>query len=270
MKLNNFVELTYLGTIGNERLPYPCPNISQNSGTNCNILLQKKTERNPNDWTPPKYGRKAQYVENQEPLPVVSKPRIRKIQQIIGSLLYYARAVDHTILTMVNDLASQQSKATEDTERRVNKLLNYVATYPNASITYKKSKMELVVHRDASYLTAPGARSRAGGYFYFSEHNAKNTHHPFNSPIYVECRIMKHFLSSATKAEIGVTFLNCQQAEIVRTTLTELGHEQPTTPIITDNATANNIINGTAKQKRTKVMDMRYNWILDRQVQKHF
>ena len=81
---------------------------------------------------------------------------------------------------------------------------------------------------------------------------------------------MKNVLSSATEAEIGAIFLNCQQAEIIRTTLLELGHPQPTTHIITDNATANNIINGHAKQKRTKAMDMRYNLSLDRQVQSHF
>jgi len=233
-------------------------------------LKPDKPEHNPHKWEPPQFGKKAQYVAKPLNLPILPQDRIRRIQQILGSLLYYARAVDHTILMTVNNLASQQSKATSDTEQQIHKLLDYLATHPNATITYRRSKMNLMVHSDASYLSAPNARSRAGGYFFLSEHTSSNTNHPVNAPIHVECRIMKHVLSSATEAEIGAIFLNCQQAEILRTTLEELGHPQITTPIITDNATANNIINGNAKQRRTKAMDMRYNWILDRQVQKHF
>ena len=70
---------------------------------------------------------------------------------------------------------------------------------------------------------------------------------------------MKNVLSLATEAEIGAIFLNCQQTEIIRTTLDEMGLPQHTTTIITDNVTANNIINGKAKQKRTKEIEMRYN-----------
>ena len=227
-------------------------------------------EHNPHTWKPPQYGATAQYVETHQELPVLPPDRIRRIQQVIGSLLYYARAVDHTILVTVNDIAAQQSKATTETEAKVSKLLNYVATHPNATLTYRKSNMQLAVHSDASYLSAPNARSRAGGYFYLSECDDTNKNPPMNAPVHTECKIMKHVLSSATEAEIGAIFLNCQQAEILRTTLQELGHPQCTTTIVTDNATANNIINGNAKQKRTKAMDMRYNWILDRQVQRHF
>jgi len=227
-------------------------------------------EHNPHTWKPPQYGKTAQYVEPPKQLPILPKDSIRRIQQVIGPLLYYARAVDHTILVTVNDIAAQQSKATTETEVKVNKLLNYVATHPNATLTYRKSNMHLAVHSDASYLSAPNARSRAGGYFYLSERDDTNKNPPINAPVHAECKIMKHVLSSATEAEIGAIFLNCQQAEILRTTLQELGHLQCTTTIVTDNATANNIINGNAKQKRTKAMDMRYNWILDRQVQRHF
>ena len=229
-----------------------------------------KPEYNPHTWKPPKYGETAQYVETPPQLPILPPARIRRIQQVIGSLLYYARAVDHTILVTVNDIAAQQSKATSETEAKVIKLLNYIATNPNATLTYHQSKMQLVVHSDASYLSAPNARSRAGGYFFLSTDTPTSHLHPLNAPMHVECKIMKNVLSSATEAEIGAIFLNCQQAEIIRTTLEELGHPQNTTTIVTDNATANNIINGNAKQKRTKAMDMRYNWILDRQVQRHF
>ena len=150
---------------------------------------------------------------------------------------------------MVNDIAAQRSQAMTETEAKVQKFLNYVATHPNATLTFHKSKMQLVVHSDASYLSAPNARSRVGGYFYLSKQDNTNSNLLINALVHAECKIMKYVLSSATKAEMGAIFLNCQQAEILRTMLQELGHPQYTAAIITDNATANNIISGNAKQK---------------------
>ena len=127
----------------------------------------------------------------------------------------------------VNDLGSQQATATEATERQAHKLLNDLATHLDAAITYKPSNMMLRIHSDASYLSAPNSTSRAFGYFYMSIPNhLQDASTFFNAPVHVECKIMKNVLASATEAEIGVLFLNCQQAEILRTTLSELGHPQ--------------------------------------------
>ena len=49
-----------------------------------------------------------------------------------------------------------------------------------------------------------------------------------------------------------------------------LGHPQPATPLTTDNNTAEGILNGTIKQKRSKSIDMRFNWLKDRVARKQF
>eukprot|EP00957_Ditylum_brightwellii_P191329 14568203-Ditylum_brightwellii.AAC.1 len=69
----------------------------------------------------------------------------------------------------LNELASQQATATEETAKAVVMILNYCATYPAAVLRYHKSDMVLYVHSDASYLSEPEARSRAGGHFFVSE-----------------------------------------------------------------------------------------------------
>ena len=61
---------------------------------------------------------------------------------------------------LVSSIASTQTKATEETERRVKQLLDYLATLPNAKARAYVSKMVLNVHSDASYLSEPGAKSR--------------------------------------------------------------------------------------------------------------
>ena len=64
--------------------------------------------------------------------------------------------------------------------------------------------------------------------------------------------------------------MNAQEAVPFITTLEELGHPQPPTPMKTDNTTANVIINGTVKQNRSKAIDMRFCWLKDRVEQGQF
>jgi hypothetical protein len=64
--------------------------------------------------------------------------------------------------------------------------------------------------------------------------------------------VLKHVMSSAAEADIGAVFINAKEGAVLRTTLEELGHPQPPTPMETDNTTATGYINGTIKQKRTK------------------
>ena len=54
--------------------------------------------------------------------------------------------------------------------------------------------------------------------------------------------------------------MNILEASPTRTTLEELDHPQPPTPIQTDNSTVNNIMN-KIKQKQSKVTDKRLYWL---------
>ncbi len=56
----------------------------------------------------------------------------------------------------------------------------------------------------------------------------------------------------------------------IRITLEELGHKQPPTPIQTDKAMADAIINGKIQPKQTKAMDMGFHWLRDRECQQQF
>ena len=56
----------------------------------------------------------------------------------------------------------------------------------------------------------------------------------------------------------------------MRTTLEELDHSQPPTPLKTDNSTADGIMNKTIKQRQSKAMDKRLYWLQDRVEQGEF
>ena len=52
-----------------------------------------------------------------------------------------------------------------------------------------------------------------------------------NGAIHTLCRIIKTLMSSSAEADIGATFLNAKDASPILTTLEELGHPQPLTPM---------------------------------------
>ena len=127
--------------------------------------------------------------------------------------------------------------------------------------------MKLAVHSNASYLSKPKARSRAGGHFFLSN-NADIL--PNNGAILNIAHIIKHVMSSATKAELAGLYIMAREAVYIRIILEELGHKQPPTPLQTDNAMADAVINGKIQPKRTKAMDMRFHWLRDRECQQQF
>ena len=56
--------------------------------------------------------------------PPLDAKGITRLQEVIGTLLYYARAVDSTMLVALGTLASVQTKGTEATAQAVTHLLN--------------------------------------------------------------------------------------------------------------------------------------------------
>jgi hypothetical protein len=66
----------------------------------------------------------------------------------------------------LNDIATEQTKATKKTQAATNQLLDYLATHPDATIRYHASDIILHIHSDASYLSVSNACSRLGGLFF--------------------------------------------------------------------------------------------------------
>jgi hypothetical protein len=77
-------------------------------------------------------------------------------------------------------------------------------------------------------------------------------------------------MSSAAEAELGALFLNAKDAVYLCQILTDMGHQQPTTPIQTDNTIAEGVINNKIQPKRTKAMDMRFHWLRNQEAQGQF
>jgi hypothetical protein len=107
--------------------------------------------------------------------------------------------------------------------------------------------MILHIHSDASYLSEDEEKSRGGGFFYMV-HTTKHQKKLTNGAILIISKVLKHAMSSAAEAETGAVFINAKEGAVLRTTLEELGHNQPPTPMETDNTTAIGYSNGTIKK----------------------
>jgi hypothetical protein len=141
----------------------------------------------------------------------------------MGTLLYYARAVDSTILTALSSLATEQAKPTQKTMEKAKQLLDYCASQEEAIITNNKSKMILVVHSNAGYCNKKKSHSRAKGHFFLLNED-KFPHN--NGAIFTNATIIKAVMASAAEAELGALYLNTKEAVYLRQILIEMGHPQ--------------------------------------------
>ena len=226
-----------------------------------------KPQHCPYTPAPKQYG-----AEAQAPLPVDISPKlsddeIKEIQRIVGSILYYARAVDITVLMALSSIASEQTRGTTNTMAKANQLLDYLATHPDAIIRFRASDMILNVHSDASYLSETKAHSRACGHFFMGWSPKDGDPIKLNGAFFTLCTILRFVVASAAEVKLGALFLNCKEGIIFRLTLEQLGHPQPRTLVHCDDATTVGITNNTIKRQRSQSMEMQYFWVGDKVAQ---
>jgi hypothetical protein len=222
--------------------------------------------KSPAPYVAPIYGKGPQLVPSSAS-PQLDATRTKYIQEVIGVFLYYARAVDPTMFTTLNKLASRQAVPTEDLYHDVHHFLRYAASYPDATVVFHASNMQLAIHSDASYLSESQARSRVGGYHYLIRRDDPSLS---NGAIEAISTILTSVVASASEAEYAAMFINAQTGCGIRNILSDLGYPQPATTITSDNTAACGMANKTTKMRRSKAIDMRYHWIRDRVAQGQF
>lgn len=179
-----------------------------------------KPQHQPHKHISPIFGHQEQFTTPPDESPYLTPTETRYIQSIVGSLLYYARAVDPTILHTINELELSQAQPRENTRVKTKQLLDYLYTHKFATLKYKSSDMCIHVDSNTAYLVEPRGNSRIAGYDYLSskykpKEDTINPTPTFNEPVHVEFKLLKHGVSSSTEAEIGGIYANCQTAIIL-------------------------------------------------------
>jgi hypothetical protein len=97
----------------------------------------------------------------------------------------------------LNDIATEQTKATEKAQEATNQKLDYMAAHPKATIRYHASNVILHIHSDASYLSVSNARSRLGGLFFLGNKPPKQD--KLNGSILNVASVIKNMVASTAK-----------------------------------------------------------------------
>jgi hypothetical protein len=181
-----------------------------------NHVLPGQLQACPYTPAPKKFGAQAQTPLEVDYSPQLDVKGIKRVQQIDGSILYYARAVDMMVLMALSAIAVEQTKATTRTLGKCMQLLDYLASNSKAKVRFHASDMIMNIHSDASYLSETGARSRACGHFFMGWMPKNGEPIKINGAFYVNATIMKFVVASAVEAELGALFHNCQDGIIFR------------------------------------------------------
>ena len=182
----------------------------------------KKQQHSPYPFAPIKNGATTQYAKTDSTAPPLDGQGKQFIQQLCGKFLYLGRAVDSTLLCPISALAAQSFNPTKDTMRSAKQLLDYLGTQEEAELTFNASNMILAVHSNASYLSEPKARSRAGGHFFLSS----DTQIPANNGAILNIAyIIKNVMSSATEAELAALYIMAREAVYIRIILDKMGYK---------------------------------------------
>jgi hypothetical protein len=133
------------------------------------------------------------------------------------------------IVTVLSSITSEQATPTEKMMQKCLHFLDYTASQEDAIITYQASNMRLTIHSNASYLSDPKARSRAGGHMSM----AGMEDIPINNEAVLNIlQIIRAVMSLTTEAKLGALFINTKTAVSMQQTLEEMGrlpmHYSPT------------------------------------------
>ena len=90
-------------------------------------------------------------------------------------------------------------------------------------------------------MSAPKASIRVGGNFFLGNYSDASNQNIQNGTLLGFVSIIKHVVSSAAEVEMGALFISMKEAEVMITTLEEIG-----------------------SQRRSKAMDRRFYWCQDR------
>jgi hypothetical protein len=78
-------------------------------------IIPRKFQGCPYSPEPKKFGTETQASFPQDNMPKLDEKGIKRVQKNVGSILYYAQAVDMTVLMVLSTIVVDQTKATEIT-----------------------------------------------------------------------------------------------------------------------------------------------------------
>ena len=81
--------------------------------------MPNKPQRSPHRRKPINYGSKVQMAPEEDTSKPLNEADVRRVQQIVGALLWIGRAVNNRLLVSLSAIGSQQASTTKATNRTI-------------------------------------------------------------------------------------------------------------------------------------------------------
>ena len=136
-------------------------------------MTPKKLQYSPHKHWPIDYRAKQQIVQPTDTSAPLNDKGINRVQDIVRALLYVGRAFKNKLLASLRAIGAQQAAATKETADAIDQLLDYVATYPDNGINFRKVDTILAANADDGFInkSKPGAKQE---HIYFSQKMTPN------------------------------------------------------------------------------------------------
>jgi hypothetical protein len=115
--------------------------------------VPKHHELSPHAWEHPNYSNKTQLTPILDTSPLLSSADKVWLQEVLGTLLYYARAPDDTFLTAISELTTEMTIGTVKAMVKLTQLLDYLSMNPKVIIRFLPGSMQLTIESDALCLS---------------------------------------------------------------------------------------------------------------------
>ena len=156
----------------------------------------KKPKYSPHKHRPINYGSKQHIAQPEDTSPSLDDKGIKRVQGILGALIYVGRSVNNKLLVSLSAIRSQQAAASVETAEEIEQLMDYVSAYPDDGILFQASDMILSAHADSGFLNESKARSRVGSHIFLSENDPKPK---INGPVLTIAHIIKSVMVSSSE-----------------------------------------------------------------------
>ena len=206
-------------------------------------------------------------VQTGDTSPSLDDKGIKIVQGIVGALVYVGISANKKLLVALISIGSQKAAATLETEDSIEQLLDYVETYPDNGIIFRKSDMILAAHADEGFITESKARSRAGDHIFILENYPKPK---INGTVLTIAQIIRYVMVPAAEDEMAALYITTKNMTTLQNTPIEMGWPQPKLPIQIDNSIYVGFTNKTIVNNATKSADMKLWWLRDRESQDQF
>ena len=162
------------------------------------------------------YGANPKMAHIEDTSPPLDEAGIKRIQSIVGAVLFYGRDVKNKLLVTLNSIGTQQVASKEATNEAVNQMLDYLSTYSNDEIVYHASYMILAAHSNAGFHYESKGLSRVGAHIFISEYDPIPR---WNRPILSIAQVIKFVMTSAVEDELAALYITAQKLVPMRQTL---------------------------------------------------